>query len=80
MHTCLSAGTAKNSLNLDYSQALRDHILRPMVKEGGEGVGAAVTAMEDYHLLREDLDGLMEVAQWPDAPDPMKVSIFPFVK
>merc|ERR1719186_1358063 len=28
--------------------------------------------MENYHLLREDLDGLLEVAQWPDRPDPMK--------
>merc|ERR1711874_479705 len=27
--------------------------------------------MSNYHLLREDLDGLLEVSQWPGKPDPM---------
>ena len=46
MHTRLSAGTTKNSLNLDYSQALRDHILRPMVKEGGEALQFPARGMD----------------------------------
>jgi replication factor C subunit 1 len=28
--------------------------------------------MSDYALLREDLDNLLEMSQWPDRPDPMK--------
>eukprot|EP00088_Acartia_fossae_P009244 TRINITY_DN1446_c0_g1_i4.p1 TRINITY_DN1446_c0_g1~~TRINITY_DN1446_c0_g1_i4.p1 ORF type:complete len:177 (-),score=55.29 TRINITY_DN1446_c0_g1_i4:150-623(-) len=57
---------------MDYSQFLRDHIVRPLVKEGQEGVDEAVHSMENYSLLREDLDGLLEVTQWPDNPEPFK--------
>ena len=53
-------------------QMLRNHILGPLVKEGAEGVDEAVKRMGDYNLLREDLDSLIEVGQWPDRPDPMK--------
>ena len=50
-------------------------IVRPVVKEGAEGVDTAVAAMEKYALLREDLDGLLEVTQWPDQPEPFKVNV-----
>ena len=45
------------------------------MKEGAEGVDTAVAAMEKYALLREDLDGLLEVTQWPDQPEPFKVNV-----
>ena len=28
--------------------------------------------MGDYNLLREDLDNLIEIGQWPERPDPMR--------
>jgi len=72
MHTRLSAGVSKGSLALDYGQVLRDHVISPLVKQGAEGVDQAVSNMGEYSLLREDLDGLMEVTQWPDKPDPLR--------
>ena len=72
IHTRLSAGVSKGSLALDYGLMLRDHIISPLVKQGAGGVDQAVSNMGAYHLLREDLDGLMEVTQWPDKPDPLK--------
>ena len=72
MHTRLSAGVSKGSLALDYGQVLRDHIISPLVKQGAEGVDQAVANMGEYSLLREDLDGLMEVTQWPDRPKPLR--------
>ena len=33
---------------------------------------AAVGMMETYALLREDLDNILELAQWPDKPEVMK--------
>ena len=72
MHTRLSAGVSKNSLALDYGQVLRDHVVSPLVVQGAEGVDQAVANMGSYSLLREDLDGLMEVTQWPDKQDPLK--------
>ena len=72
MHTRLSGGVSKSSLVLDYCQVLRDHVVSPLVVQGAEGVDQAVTNMREYSLLREDLDGLLEVTQWPDKQDPLK--------
>lgn len=71
-HTRLSAGASKGALNLDYGQRLRDHIVGPLVKEGAEGVEEAVHRMNGYNLLREDLDGLLEVTQWEGRKDVMQ--------
>ena len=69
-HTRLSAGVSKGAINLDYGQRLRDHLIAPLVKEGAEGVEQAVANMNQYNLLREDLEGLLEVTQWPHRPEP----------
>lgn len=55
----------------DYSGPVRDCVTLPLVKHGMEGVKEAVEAMTSYDLLREDLDALLEVAQWPGVKDPM---------
>ena len=72
MHTRLSAGVSKGSLVLDYGQMLRDHIICPLITQGAEGVDQAVSNMVEYSLMREDLDGLLEVTQWPDKPDGLR--------
>ena len=72
MHTRLSAGLSKSSLNRDFVQHLRNNILRPMKRDGAEGVPDSVRAMEFYSLMREDLDNLLEITTWPDQPDPMR--------
>ena len=73
IHTRLSVGVSKGSLALDYGQVLRDHIIAPLVKQGADGVNQAVSSMGEYSLLKEDLTGLIEVTQWPDKPDPLRV-------
>ena len=72
MHTSLSAGVSKGSLALDYGQFFKDHVMSPLVKQGADGVDQAVSSMKKYSLLREDLDGLMEVTQWPDKLAPLR--------
>ena len=72
MHARLRCGVSKLSLALDYGQVLRDHVISPLVKQGTDGVDQAVCNMREYSLLRDDLDGLLEVTQWPDKPDPLK--------
>jgi len=72
IHTRLSANLSKQALNRDFVQPLRDAIIRPLAAEGADGVSASVQVMEEYALLREDLDNILELAQWPDAPDPMR--------
>ena len=43
MHARLSAGVSKGSFALDYGQVLRDHMISPLVKQGADGVGQAVS-------------------------------------
>lgn len=52
-------------MNLDYLVHLRDKIITPLVKDGTNGVEESVSVMNSYNLLREDLDGLLELSQWP---------------
>ena len=73
IHTRLSAGLSKSSLNQDFSQHLRNAIISPMVgNNGADGVQKSVQVMSDYSLLREDLDNLMELTTWEGSADPMK--------
>ena len=57
---------------MDFLQPLRDAIVRPMRTKGPDGVAGSIEVMRQYSLLREDLDGLLEVTQWPDTALPMK--------
>ena len=67
-----SAGIPKCALLMDFLQPLREAIVGPMRMNGSEGVSESIEVMKQYSLLREDLDGLLEVTQWPDKALPMK--------
>ena len=71
MHTRLSTGVSNGNLALDYLKVLGDHIMTPLLKDGTEGVSRAVTNMAANNLMRQDLDGILEVNKWPDNLDPM---------
>ncbi|XP_076289848.1 germ line transcription factor 1 isoform X2 [Lasioglossum baleicum] len=73
VHTRLTTGASKEAIILDYIRPIRDAIVRPLAVDGSEGVNAAVDVMSHYHLLREDLDSLIETSLWPGDRDPMQV-------
>ena len=51
---------------------MRNAIVTPLSTQGAEGIPDSLAVMDAYSLLREDLDNLLEVSQWPDKPEPMK--------
>lgn len=71
IHTRLRISASKRALNMDYLPCLVRAIVGPLRKDGAEGVKAAIQAMESYDLLREDLDSLCELSQWPNKPEIM---------
>ncbi|XP_033322523.2 germ line transcription factor 1 [Megalopta genalis] len=73
VHTRLATGASKEAIILDYIKPLRDAIVRPLAVDCSEGVNAAIDVMNHYHLLREDLDSLIETSLWPGDRDPMQV-------
>lgn len=71
VHTRLRMSGSKEAMNLDYSVPLRDHIVRPLVVSGAEGVSKALGALHEYNLVKEDLDSLLELTSWPNSKDPV---------
>lgn len=59
----------KEAMKLDYAPHLRDAVLRPLIKQGSEGIQEAIDLLQSYHLLREDLDSLIELTQWSNKKD-----------
>lgn len=70
-HMKLSTSGSKGAVVLDYAHHLRDAIIQPLVRLKGEGVEQSLDMLHAYHLLREDLDSLSELALWPGQRDPM---------
>lgn len=71
IHTRLRISASKRSFNIDYLPHLLQSVVGPLRRDGAQGVESAVHAMEEYDLLREDLDSLLELSQWPNKPDIM---------
>lgn len=65
-----STSGSKSSVFLDYSSHLRDAIINPLIKDKSEGIDKSLEVLESYHLLREDLDSLVELSVWPGQRNP----------
>ncbi|XP_068628353.1 replication factor C subunit 1 [Battus philenor] len=70
-HTRLSTSGSKSSIFLDYCTHLRDAVVTPMLKERADGISQSLEVLESYHLLREDLDSLIEISLWPGQRNPL---------
>uniref|UniRef100_A0A8C6L9U0 Replication factor C subunit 1 n=1 Tax=Nothobranchius furzeri TaxID=105023 RepID=A0A8C6L9U0_NOTFU len=60
----------RQAVNLDYLYYLRQILLHPLQKYGAEGTGQAVQLLDDYQLIKEDVDSIMEISSWGGQPDP----------
>merc|ERR1712071_234645 len=71
LHMRLKISASKRALNLDFLPHVINSIVGPLRRNGSAGVEASVGAMDDYDLIREDLDSLIEVGQWPNRTEIM---------
>lgn len=62
--------SSRQAVNLDYLHYLRRALLSPLQRRGAEGAGEAVQLLDDYQLVREDVDSMMEISVWGSQPDP----------
>lgn len=69
-HTRLATGASKDALNLDYMAHIRNAVTKPLIDNGTDGIEAALDVMGKYHLMREDLDSIIEISSWPGLGDP----------
>ncbi|NXN95136.1 RFC1 factor, partial [Rhinopomastus cyanomelas] len=68
VHMSLRTQTCKRTLNLEYLPYLRDAIVRPLNDLGAEGVQEAITFMDSYCLMKEDVENIMEISTWGGKP------------
>ncbi|XP_036341735.1 LOW QUALITY PROTEIN: replication factor C subunit 1-like [Rhagoletis pomonella] len=64
-HTRLRTSASRQSIRLDYAPFLLAKIVRPLKDKGMEGVKDSLDVLKEYHLLREDIDSLIELTAWP---------------
>ncbi|XP_068448228.1 replication factor C subunit 1 [Clinocottus analis] len=69
-HMCLKTLCSRQAVNLDYLYYLRQALLSPLQRLGAEGAADAVQLLDNYQLIKEDVDSIMEVSVWGGQPDP----------
>ncbi|XP_068260380.1 replication factor C subunit 1 isoform X2 [Nyctibius grandis] len=70
MHMSLRTHTCKRTVNMEYLSHLRDALVQPLKDFGADGVQEAVTFMDSYCLMKEDIENIMEVSMWGGKPSP----------
>ncbi|KAG7241298.1 hypothetical protein INR49_025816, partial [Caranx melampygus] len=69
-HMSLKTLSSRQAVNLDYLHYMRQALLSPLQRFGAEGASQAVQLLDDYQLVREDVDSIMEISIWGGQPDP----------
>ncbi|XP_071599814.1 replication factor C subunit 1 isoform X1 [Heliangelus exortis] len=70
MHMSLRTQACKRTVNMEYLSCLRDALVRPLKDLGAEGVQEAITFMDSYCLMKEDIENIMEISMWGGKPSP----------
>ncbi|KAF8382223.1 rfc-1, partial [Pristionchus pacificus] len=78
-HANLKISASPSSLITDYLPVLRDKLTRPLIERKNDGVPEVVETMDSYCLVKDDVDAIAELAQWPGTKDPYSL-IPPTVK
>ncbi|XP_061235668.1 replication factor C subunit 1 isoform X2 [Neopsephotus bourkii] len=68
MHMSLRTQACKRTVNMEYLSCLRDALVQPLKDFGADGVQQAITFMDSYCLMKEDVDNIMEISMWGGKP------------
>lgn len=69
----------KTDVALEYLPLLKHALTKPLLESEQDGVRDVLQIMENYYLLREDFDSILDLSLWPDQVDP-RTRISPKVK
>uniref|UniRef100_A0A8D2QKL6 Replication factor C subunit 1 n=1 Tax=Zonotrichia albicollis TaxID=44394 RepID=A0A8D2QKL6_ZONAL len=70
MHMSLRTQTCKRTVNMEYLSYLRDALVQPLRDFGADGVQQAITFMDSYCLMKEDVENIMEISTWGGKSSP----------
>jgi len=61
----------KRSLNMDYLPYLRQTLTEPLVSQESDGVKDVIQLMDEYDIIKDDFDNIMDITKWPNSSDPL---------
>ncbi|GFS51750.1 replication factor C subunit 1 [Nephila pilipes] len=70
VHMRMRVSGNKTDIALEYLPLLKRALTQPLIEKEQEGVPIALKTMEEYFLLREDFDSIIELSLWPNQTDP----------
>ncbi|KAM6362235.1 replication factor C subunit 1 isoform 2-T3 [Alca torda] len=70
MHMSLRTQACKRTVNMEYLPYLRDALVQPLKDFGADGAQEAITFMDSYCLMKEDVENIMEISTWGGKPSP----------
>ena len=45
--------------------------MQPLVEREAEGVRDVIQMMEEYDIVKDDFDNIMDITRWPNSTDPL---------
>ena len=57
---------------MDYMSHMKRRLTGPLVTLGADGARDVIETLDEYDLLREDFDNILESATWPGQRNPME--------
>src|SRR5699024_3433335 len=63
-HMVLSTSGSSTSLALDYMEPLRNHLTEPLIHSDKAGVSSVLDLMEQYALVKDDMNSILEFGLW----------------
>lgn len=60
----------KTDVALEYLPLLKHALTKPLLESEQDGVKDVLQIMENYYLLREDFDSILDLSLWPEQVDP----------
>ncbi|XP_052764097.1 replication factor C subunit 1-like isoform X2 [Mya arenaria] len=70
-HMRLQISGDKRALNLDYLPFMRYSLTEPLVSREAEGVPDVIHMMDEYDIIKDDFDNILDVTKWPNSSDPL---------
>jgi len=70
LHMNLKITGSKSCLKLDYVRPLRDKIVMPLLRDGQAAIDKAISTLNHYCLLKDDLDSIIELSLWSNEKSP----------
>ena len=57
---------------MDYVTHMKRRLTDPLIKLGADGAREVIHTLDEYDLLREDFDNILEAGMWPGQKNPME--------